>query len=203
MCGHIGLLVNFVFSLTRIFHGNAGGMSSGHTWHWGTPERSHQIPLGKPGLVIPRCETLASRSVTFPLHQSRVQRCTPSPPLPCHEDLQLRVQRGERGKKRECKAKEKAHSCPTSTAAAAAKAQKKERKKKDQRLSIPPPQGAHETVRPQLELTDTSLQSGEKPCAASLPSATRHTRLSFIRLQKGCNFKIIAGVYQPPPLKKM
>lgn len=79
MCGHIGLLVNLVFSLTRIFHGSAGGMSSGHTWHWGTPERSHQIPLGKPGLVIPRCETLASRSVTFPLHQSRVQRCTPSP----------------------------------------------------------------------------------------------------------------------------
>lgn len=135
MCGHIGLLVNFVFSLTRIFHGNAGGMSSGHTWHWGTPERSHQIPLGKPGLVIPRCETLASRSVTFPLHQRRVQRSTPSP-LPCHEDLQLRVQRGERGKKKESKAKEKAHSCPTSTAAAAA-AKLKRKKKKDQRLSIP------------------------------------------------------------------
>lgn len=162
------MLVNFVFSLTRIFHGNAGGMSSGHTWHWGTPERSHQIPLGKPGLVIPRCETLASRSVTFPLHQSRVQRSTPSP-LPCHEDLQLRVQRGERGEKKESKAKEKAHSCPTSTAAAA---KLKRKKKKRSAIIHPPPQGAHETVRTQLELTDTSLQSGEKPCAVSLPSAS-------------------------------
>lgn len=91
------LLVNAVFSLTGIFHGSAGGMSSGHTWHWGTPERSYQIPLGKPGLVIPRCETLASRSVTFPLHQRKVQRCTPStPPLSRYEDLQLKVQRGKK-----------------------------------------------------------------------------------------------------------
>ena len=80
MCGHRGLLVNVMFSLTGIFHGSAGGMSSGHTWYQGTPEWSHKIPLGKPGLVIPRCETLASRSVTFPLHQRRVQRWTPSTP---------------------------------------------------------------------------------------------------------------------------
>lgn len=101
MCGHGRLLVNVVFSLTGIFHGSAGGMSSGHTWHWGTPERSYQIPLGKPGLVIPRCETLASRSVTFPLHQRKVQRCTPStPPLSRHEDLQLRVQREKKSARR-------------------------------------------------------------------------------------------------------
>lgn len=79
MCGHGRLLVNVVFSLTGIFHGSAEGMSLGHTWHWGIPERSYQIPLGKPGLVIPRCETLASRSVTFPLHQRKVQCCTPPP----------------------------------------------------------------------------------------------------------------------------
>lgn len=84
MCGHGGLLVNVVFSLTGIFHGSAGDMSSGHTWHWGTAEQSHKIPLGKPGLVIPRCETLASRSVTFPLHQRKVQRCTHYPPPPPH-----------------------------------------------------------------------------------------------------------------------
>lgn len=126
MCGHIGLLVNFVFSLTRIFHGNAGGMSSGHTWHWGTPERSHQIPLGKPGLVIPRCETLASRSVTFPLHQSRVQHCTPSP-LPCHEDLQLRVQRGERKKKKSAKQRRRRTLAPL---AQQQQQSSKERKKK-------------------------------------------------------------------------
>lgn len=69
-----------MFSLTGIFHGSAEGMSLGHTWHWGILERSYQIPLGKPGLVIPRCETLASRSVTFPLHQRKVQRCTPFAP---------------------------------------------------------------------------------------------------------------------------
>lgn len=104
MCGHGGLLVNVVFSLTGIFHGSAGGMSSGHTWHWGTPERSYQIPLGKPGLVIPRCETPASRSVTFSLHQRKALRS--NPPLPVffrHEDLQLRVQRGKKG----CMAKER------------------------------------------------------------------------------------------------
>lgn len=55
-------------------------MSSGHTWHWGTPERSYQIPLGKPGLVIPRCETPASRSVTFSLHQRKALHS--NPPLP-------------------------------------------------------------------------------------------------------------------------
>lgn len=70
-------------------------MSSGHTWHWGTPERSYQIPLGKPGLVIPRCETLASRSVTFPLHQRESAALHPhhTSLLSRHEDLQLRVQR--------------------------------------------------------------------------------------------------------------
>lgn len=81
-CGHGGLLVNVVFSLTGIFHGSAGGMSSGHTWHWGTPEQSYQIPLGKPGLVIPRCETVASRSVTFPLHQRKTEALHPPPPPP-------------------------------------------------------------------------------------------------------------------------
>lgn len=97
MCGHGGLLVNVVFSLTGIFHGTAGGMSSGHTWHWGTPERSHQIPLGKPGLVIPRCETLASRSVTFPLHQRKVLRC--NPPTPSFSPWGSAVE-GPEGKKR-------------------------------------------------------------------------------------------------------
>lgn len=158
MRGHIGLLVNLVFSLTRIFHGSAGGMSSGHTWHWGTPERSHQIPLGKPGLVIPRCETLASRSVTFPLHQSRVQHCTPFPP----PLLAMRIcnwgSRGGERKKKECTAKEKAHSCPTSTAAAKLK---KKKKRKRSAIIHPTPWGAHETVLTQLELTSTPLQSGE------------------------------------------
>lgn len=99
MCGHGGLLVNVVFSLTGIFHGTAGGMSSGHTWHWGTPERSHQIPLGKPGLVIPRCETPASRSVTFPLHQRKVPRCNPLHPHPLF--LAMRICNwGSRGEKK-------------------------------------------------------------------------------------------------------
>lgn len=102
MCGHGGLLVNVVFSLTGIFHGSAGGMSSGHTWHWGTPERSYQIPLGKPGLVIPRCETLASRSVTFPLHQ---RESTALHPLHHPLFLAMRICNwGSKGKK-ECTAK--------------------------------------------------------------------------------------------------
>lgn len=157
MCGHIGLLVNLVFSLTRIFHGSAGGMSSGHTWHWGTPERSHQIPLGKPGLVIPRCETLASRSVTFPLHQSRVQRCTPSP------FLAMRIcnwgSRGGREKKGSAKQRRRR------TLAPLAQQQHSSKKKKRSAIIHPTPRGAHETVLTQLELTSTSLQSGEEPCA--------------------------------------
>lgn len=116
MCGHGGLLVNVVFSLTGIFHGSAGGISSGHTWHRGTPERCPQIPLGKPGLVIPRCETLASRSVTFSLHQKESAALHPlsHPLFSCHEDLQLRVQRG---KKKKCTAMEREHSLlhPTSS----------------------------------------------------------------------------------------
>ena len=130
MCGHGRLLVNVVFSLTGIFHGSAGGMSSGHTWHWGTPERSYQIPLGKPGLVIPRCETLASRSVTFPLHQREsTALATPSAtPLSRHEDLQLRVQR-----EKECTAKgEGAFFTPSST-----RLKKKNKKKKSTILSVP------------------------------------------------------------------
>lgn len=147
MCGHGGLLVNVVFSLTGIFHGSAGGMSSGHTWHWGTAEQSHQIPLGKPGLVIPRCETLASRSVTSPLHQRKVQRCThtalSTPPLSRHEDLQLRVQRG--GKK-ECIAKEREHSLlhPDTTTAAAKLGLKK---KKMSDYIRPSPQAVAQTMR--------------------------------------------------------
>lgn len=169
MCGHGGLLVNVVFSLTGIFHGSAGGMSSGHTWHWGTAEQSHQIPLGKPGLVIPRCETLASRSVTFPLHQRKVQRCThtalSTPPLSRHEDLQLRVQRG--GKKRVHSKEEGALFTSPRHHHSSSKTWLK--KKKDERLYPSLSSSCctdHETVLTQL--TNTSSESGKKPCTASL-----------------------------------
>lgn len=144
MCGHGGLLVNVVFSLTGIFHGTAGGMSSGHTWHWGTPERSHQIPLGKPGLVIPRCETPASRSVTFPLHQRKVLRCNLPPPPPSrHEDLQLRVQRGKKG----CVAKEREHSLFHPHHCKARLKKKRKRKKISDYIRFTP-QAVAQTMRP-------------------------------------------------------
>lgn len=105
-------------------------MSSGHTWHWGTLERSHQIPLGKPGLVIPRCEILASRSVTFPLHQREVQHCNPRLPL-----LSTRICNwGSRGERVHIEGKGALSPPPKHTTAAAKL--KRGGRKKDQRLSI-------------------------------------------------------------------
>lgn len=169
MCGQGRLLVNVVFSLTGIFHGSAGGMSSGHTWHWGTPDRSYQIPLGKPGLVIPRCETLASRSVTFPLHQRKVQRCTPSthPPF-----LAKRIcnwgSKGKKEKKKKVLGKgEGALLIPPTTAAAAKLCFKI--KFSDSILSSSCCTD-HETVLTQLVITNTSSVRWETLCCICAPS---------------------------------
>lgn len=160
MCGHGRLLVNVVFSLTGIFHGSAGGMSSGHTWHWGTPERSYQIPLGKPGLVIPRCETLASRSVTFPPHQRESTALQP-PPQPLF--LAMRICNwGSKGKKSAQQKEKELSLLPPPL----------DFKKKIKNQRFYPFLSSscctdHETVLTQLEITNTSSQSGENPCTVS------------------------------------
>lgn len=106
-------------------------MSSGHTWHWGTLERSHQIPLGKPGLVIPRCKILASRSVTFPLHQREVQHRNPRLPL-----LSTRICNwGSRGEKSAYRRKGSTLATPPNTPQQQQNS-KDGGRKKDQRLSI-------------------------------------------------------------------